>query len=282
MGLPVDRPFVLFAGSSGFISESHAEVAFVKRWISILRASSDPSVNSVGVLIRPHPYNTAAWEQAELKGLGSVSVWPRQRYDAVAESEREMYYDSLSHSAVVVGINTSAMLEAAIVGRPVLSILAPEFSTTQEGTLHFHYLLPEHGGCVRVARDFQEHIRQLAFVLRSPDTVKEETHRFVGTFIRPHGIHRPCTPLMADAIERAGRRGQVVDESAPWWAWIGRMCLTGHRGGGRCGFSDKWPSEMVGTHATDAVVACDIRRTKASIPGYATVCSEGRNKLVGL
>lgn len=225
VGLPVERPFVLFAGSSGFISESHAEVAFVKRWISALRASSDPSVNSMGILIRPHPYNTVAWEEAELNGLESVSVWPRQRYNAVAESEREMYYDSLSHSAVVVGINTSAMLEAAIVGRPVLSILAPEFSTTQEGTLHFHYLLPEHGGCVRVARDFQEHIRQLAFVLRSPDTVKKETQRFVGTFIRPHGIDRPSTPLMADAIERVGRRGQVVDESVPWWAWLGRVSL---------------------------------------------------------
>ena len=78
---------------------------------------------------------------------------------------------------------------------------------------------------MRVARDFQEHIPQLAFVLRSPDTVKEETHRFVGTFIRPHGVNRPCTPLMADAIERAGRRGQVVDESAPWWAWLGRVAL---------------------------------------------------------
>ena len=42
-----------------------------------------------------------------------------------------------------LGVNTSAMIEAAILGRPVLSVLAPEFAATQEGTVHFHYLLPE-------------------------------------------------------------------------------------------------------------------------------------------
>ena len=226
VGLPDDRPFILFAGSSGFISESYAELTFVRRWISALRAVPNPNIQSVGVLIRPHPYNTVAWEEAELEEeLGAVSVWPRQRYNAVDESARETYFDSLYHSAVVVGINTSAMLEAAIVGRPVLSILAPEFEATQEGTLHFHYLLPEHGGCVRVAHDFDEHIRQLVFVLENPEIVKQETRRFVTTFIRPNGLDRASTPVMADAVEHVAQRGQMVDEIIPWWGSPGRAFL---------------------------------------------------------
>ncbi len=43
------------------------------------------------------------------------------------------------------------MIEGAILRRPVLSLLTPEFAGTQEGTLHFHYLLPENGGFLRVA-----------------------------------------------------------------------------------------------------------------------------------
>ena len=42
VGLPDTRPFLLFTGSSSFISESHAEAAFVRRWMTALRASADP------------------------------------------------------------------------------------------------------------------------------------------------------------------------------------------------------------------------------------------------
>ena len=59
------------------------------------------------------------------------------------------FFDSLAHSAAVVGINTTAMIEAAIVGKSVLTVLAPEFA--QESTLHFHYLLEENGGFLHVA-----------------------------------------------------------------------------------------------------------------------------------
>ena len=40
----------------------------------------------------------------------------------------------------MVGINTTAQIEGAIVGRPVHTVLADDFRFTQEGTLHFHYL----------------------------------------------------------------------------------------------------------------------------------------------
>ena len=50
------------------------------------------------------------------------------------------YFDSIHHAAAVVGINTTAQIESAIVGRPVHTILAEEFRETQEGTLHFRYL----------------------------------------------------------------------------------------------------------------------------------------------
>ena len=40
------------------------------------------------------------------------------------------------------------MIEAAIVGRPVFTIAAAEFSGGQQGTLHYWYLLVENGGIV--------------------------------------------------------------------------------------------------------------------------------------
>jgi hypothetical protein len=202
VGLPPAKPYVLFVGSSVFISR--VEVPFVRRWIEALRAAADPALRDLGVLIRPHPYNGAQWADADLGGLGDVAVWPRGKHNPVDEPNRADFFDSMHHSVGVVGINTSAMIEAAIVGRPVLSILTPEFSGSQEGTLHFHHLLPEHGGFLRVASSLDEHVAQLAAVLRNPDAAREELVGFVRSFIRPHGIDRACTPILVDALEQLG------------------------------------------------------------------------------
>jgi hypothetical protein len=218
VGLPDDRPFVLFTGSSSFISESAAEVAFVRRWLGALRAIGDPVLADVNVLVRPHPYNFHRWADAPLAAERGVAVFPRAGYNPVEAENRADFFDSLFHAAAVVGINTSAMIEAAIVGRPVLSMLAPEFAGTQEGTIHFQHLLPEHGGFLRIAATLDEHVTQLADRLRDPASSRAETARFVASFIRPHGIERASTPVFADALERLAAAPAPVPRPAPWWA----------------------------------------------------------------
>jgi hypothetical protein len=213
VGLPVDRPFLLYTCSSSFISLSPAELEFVRGWIAAVRA--EPALADMAILIRPHPYNGAAWERADLGEWPDVSVWPRGRYNPLDEEHRHAFFDSLHHSAAVVGINTSAMIEAAIIGRPVLSFVADRFAGTQEGTLHFHYLLPENGGFLRMARSVAEHIEQLQAVVVDAPLVRRQTEHFVATFIRPHGVDRPCTPILADAIEALGRHGEPAREAGP-------------------------------------------------------------------
>ncbi|HLG55025.1 MAG TPA: hypothetical protein VI485_06815 [Vicinamibacterales bacterium] len=221
VGLPDTRPFVLFTGSSVFIARSEVEVPFVRRWLEGLRASSDPALREAAVLVRPHPFNPDAWIVADFSDLGPVAIWPRQRYTPAEESARTSFFDSLHYSAAIVGINTSAMIEGAILRKPVLSLVTPEFAGTQEGTLHFRYLLPENGGFLRVAHTLQEHEEQLSSALRDPELVREQTDRFLGTFLRPHGLDVPCTPLLADAFERAAR----ADRPAPGGESFGTRLL---------------------------------------------------------
>ena len=216
VGLPAERPFILYTCSSSFISISPAELEFVRSWIAAVRANA--ALADMPILIRPHPYNFGAWATAAFPDQQGVSVWPSQQYNPMEEESRNGFFDSLFHGAAVVGINTSAMIEAAILGRPVLSLLTKEFSRTQEGTVHFHYLLPENGGFLRLASTLAEHVGQLAHVVRHQDEARAETRRFVSSFIRPRGIDVPCTPLVADAIEALGRRGGRPVERTPWWA----------------------------------------------------------------
>jgi hypothetical protein len=223
--LPDGRPFVLFTGSSVFIARSELEVPFVRRWIEALRTSGDPLLRGIPILIRPHPFNWHAWAEAQFSDLGPVSIWPKGPYTPADEAARTSFFDSLYHSAAVVGINTSAMIEAAILRKPVLSLLTPEFAATQEGTLHFRYLLPENGGFLRVASSIEAHVTQLAGVLRQPDATRAETERFIGHFLRPHGLEAPCTPVLAGAFERLARGGRRPPERDTVGVRIMRLAL---------------------------------------------------------
>lgn len=219
VGLPPERPFLLFVGSTASISAPEAEVNFVRRWIQVIRHSEHSALSQVGVLIRAHPYNSGAWERADLSDLGNVAVWPRNGSNPANEKDRADYFDSLYHSAAIVGINTSAMIEAAILGRPVHTILEPAFRDTQGGTVHFHYLLPENGGFLRVAETWDDHLRQVSHAITRRDAVQEETARFLISFVRPHGLENPAAPILADAIERLGRIGPVHQEHVPIWLY---------------------------------------------------------------
>ena len=181
---------LLFTGSSSFISESRAEVGFCASGLAASRASGDPTLQDINVLVRPHPYNCHAWDPDPLTDLPGAVFFPRRTYDPIDADNRADFFDSIYHSAAVVGINTSAMIEAAIIGRPVFSMLAEEFAGTQGGSIHFHHLLPEDGGCVRVASTIEEHVRQLSDRLRDPEGAHAERtiHR---RLIRPYGIDRP-------------------------------------------------------------------------------------------
>jgi hypothetical protein len=203
VGLPADRPIVLYTGSSVFISPSAIEAPFARRWIQALRASADPIVANAAILIRPHPFNVEGWLTTDFRDLGPVAIFPDARFTPSSDTARTSFFDSLYYAAAIVGVNTSAMVEAAILGKPVMSLVTEEFAATQKGTLHFHYLLPENGGFLRVASTLDEHVTQLVDALRHPDVSRAQTQAFVQSFLRPLGLDVPCTPLLADALERA-------------------------------------------------------------------------------
>src|SRR5690606_37768701 len=98
-------------------------------------------------------------------------------------------FDTVHHSAAVVGLNTSAEIEAAIAGRPVFTIVDPE-AGGQQGTLHFHYLLRSRGGPVELARDFDQHRAHLSAALAGQYD-RAAISGFVRRFVRPNGLDVP-------------------------------------------------------------------------------------------
>jgi hypothetical protein len=196
-GLPPERRLVLYLCSSWFIAPE--EPQFVRRWLAALR-EGPAGVRDAAVLIRPHPANGDVWRDADLSAYGPASVWPPVGADPRTADSKADYFDSMYHCDAAVGINTSAIVELAIIGRPCLTVLDPEFRETQEGTLHFAHLTGAGGGAVQVAGDLAEHVGQLASALDGRGGRRSEA--FVNAFVRPHGLEQPGAPHFAEAVEQ--------------------------------------------------------------------------------
>jgi hypothetical protein len=214
------RPIVTYLCSSKFVAAR--ERAFVDQWIAELRRSSDPALAGCSLIVRPHPAGGQGWHGSESTDLR----WPGPREKAtisrpfadqrvvVLSSPMQnadlVLYDTVHHSAAVVGLNTSAEIEAGIVGRPVFTIVDRN-AGGQEGTLHFRYLLRAQGGHVEFADDFDQHRAQLSDALAGRYD-RAAIEAFLKRFVRPSGLDVPVSPLVADAIEaltRIGRRSPV-------------------------------------------------------------------------
>ncbi|MGI8441117.1 MAG: hypothetical protein ACR2NV_13155 [Thermoleophilaceae bacterium] len=199
VGLRADRPVVLFVGSSPYVRD---EVGYVTEWIARLRERGG-ALGEAGILIRPHPQGADRWAGFALSAVENVAVWPAGGADPIGPQAKVDYFDSIHHCAAVVGVNTTAFVESAVVGRPVLSWLAPGFRDSQEGMLHFRYLLESEGGPLTVTPSFEEHADQLARALGG-EFDAERNRAFVRRFVRPHGLEEPATPRLVSAIEGAG------------------------------------------------------------------------------
>ena len=217
IGLRADRPFVLWVHSALTPTPEPPEPVLIARWIEALRGSSDPRLRDVGVLVRPHPERLKEWAGISLDRYENVAFYGSNPIDPGSKDD---YFDSLYYSSAVVGLVTSAFLEAAIVGRPVLTFTLPEYRMHQEEMIHFQYLMTVEGGLLHAAPDLDTHLRQLAEAVALGGVRDDRNRRFLSRFIRPEGLDAPATPAFADALERVQREGPRRDPSLTSGAWL--------------------------------------------------------------
>ena len=231
VGLPDDSPYLLWVCSALFRG-GRDEALFVADWIGALRKSDHSALRNVNILIRPHPSRMKEWEAIDLHQWDRVAFWGANPVDTETRAD---YFDSLYHSAGVVGLNTSAFIEAGIVGRPVYTVLLPEFHESQRGTLHFRYLLDVEGGLLNSATTLDEHAAQLNDLLTGHGPALDGGRRFVESFVRPQGLSRPSTPIFVEAIDQLARsrdRSPVAAQTVEAPPRSLRMLVAFERGAG--------------------------------------------------
>jgi len=165
----------------------------VREWLESVRRH--PALKDTPVLVRPHPARMHEWDGIDLSVFNRVALAGGYPID---DASRADYFDALYHSAAVVGLNTSAFIEAGIAGRPVLARLHPAYRDNQTGTLHFRYLVD--GGLLDVADTSDEHLAQLQAAL-GHDPSAERRRRFVREFVRPLGLDQRGTDRFVEELE---------------------------------------------------------------------------------
>jgi hypothetical protein len=208
MGLDVARPFVLYVCSAMSPMPTPVEPEFVRQWVLAVRGSTDPRLREAGVLVRPHPERMKEWANVTLDGIDNVVMQGGTPIDSQSKAD---YFDALAHSSAVVGLCTSAFLEAAIAGRPVLTLLVPHYRIHQDGMAHFRYLLDVEGGLLHAAPDLAAHLRELSDVLAQSREREERNRRFLTAFVRPQGLDQPATPAFVAAVKQLAHRPRAVD-----------------------------------------------------------------------
>lgn len=194
-------PTIFYVGSSPIVAATEQE--FIHEWISAVRGASELDVRQANILIRPHPRNELAWWDAVENGnFERVRI---QEISAQSLHETRDLFETLHHSHAVVGLVTSAMIEAALLGKPVHTILTSNAGEGQEGTVHFGYLTSAGGGLLHVAQDLDEHIAKLVPHMTRAGRTDERAAAFVRDFVDAPGGGSP-TLLLVDAIERLAQK----------------------------------------------------------------------------
>ncbi len=192
----VERPrrkekTVLYLGSSSNISTREPDL--FATWRDAVRRADDPIVREARIVVRPYP------------GGGAWKRWTPASGDFVVQRgrrwERGGLAVPLAEADAVVALNTSGELEAAIAGLPVVTFRAGEAAPGQEGSVHFEYLLEANGGFVVDSRDLEEHVANLSRALRGGHEA-ERQRAFVERFVRPLGLDRAVSPIVAAEILR--------------------------------------------------------------------------------
>lgn len=198
-GLNAKHPMIVYLGSSRHIAKN--EVWLIRSLHGVLRQSADRGVRNMQIVVRPHPANSDIYEHLMLDG---VVVYPSAGSLPDTEEAYQLFATTLRHAVAALGVNTSAMIDAIIFDKPVISVLTDEYHRTQRDAEHFAQL--KDANALEMLHRPDELPQTLLRIMNGRDERNSERRAFVERFIRPQGMSRGAGEAAADEIEALMRR----------------------------------------------------------------------------
>lgn len=204
-GIEAEKKYILYVGST-FLVKSNFKKALNEDAPALEIAEAlqqHPHTGDVNVLVRPHPSNAGIVKNLHQQQRHNVFVYPAHGEFPDTEEKRRMFYNSIYHSIAVVGINTTAFLEASALDKPCITIVTKEFGETQQ-LPHFHHLAD--GDFLETANGAFEVAEIVEKIVAGADTRSVQRHAFVENFLKPLEPGKTAAEVYADLVEKFGSK----------------------------------------------------------------------------
>lgn len=198
-GVDQEKDYILYVGSTFLVTN---EIT-VNRDESVLMLdvadalAHDPHTRDMQMLVRPHPTNRIVHETLRANPRPNLVVFPAVGELPDTGEKRARFHNSILHSLAVVGVNTTAFLEASALDRPCITLRTPEFGETQQ-LAHFHHL--EDAGFLEAAAGAQDVVRLVQGLRTGADARREKRRMFAQDFLRPCG--KPAVDAYIETLEK--------------------------------------------------------------------------------
>lgn len=186
-GLDSKLPIITYLGSSPTIT---GDESWVIKELSLI-------LKDFQIILRSHPANWKIYQGLNFKNVRLIP--PEGGVMPDTQGSLQLFFDTLYHSLLAVGINTSAILDAIVLGKPAAVLLLEKYRSRQAKTSYFQDLLSS--GAVEPANNFDELLEVARKHLEGRDESREGRERFILEFIRPWGKSRPAGEVAAEEIE---------------------------------------------------------------------------------
>ena len=197
------KPYILYLCSSQTIARD--ENVFVEELITYLQSTLGE--NCPTVVIRPHPLNIDIWNGWNMPG--SIIIPKSSRDIFYSIDAKNLMFESIYHCTCVVGLNTTAMIETAIIGKPCFTLIVDKYSNTQEMSGHFHHL--SDAGFMYSTRSMDKIADKIYESLQGSDEMSKEREAFVFSFVRPNGLDVSSSWVMQFVLEKLGKGFKLGD-----------------------------------------------------------------------
>jgi len=195
-GLDPGRPIILYLSTS--INLAGDESWLVVKLRKVLDKSGYSKIKRVQMIVRPHPGgNKDIYKKMKMDNMAFV---PEIGNYPNTKGSSELFYDSIHHSEfVVVGVNTSAIIEAMIMGKRGMVVLTDKYKKTQIETVHFRQLFD--ADALHVVKSIKEFPSAVGASLNGEDPGIKGRKNFIKKYIRPLGLEISAGEAASEFIE---------------------------------------------------------------------------------
>jgi len=197
-GLNPNYPVLAYLCSSGVIAGDEAWL--IRELRQVLDSSKDERIRNIQIAIRPYPTNYEICRNLDLK---HTAVIPKEGPIENPVLNQQYLYDTIYHSLAFVGINTTSMLDAIAIGKPVIALFTKQYEQMQLGTFHFQALYKEDAlDLVDIENKKEEFYKLLVKFLEEKDERKGKRTEFIKRYIRPRGLEVSAGRAILEEMEK--------------------------------------------------------------------------------